>query len=85
MADMIAVRMTPEFLGQVRTVANAQGYLSVQEYVRDAVRRDIYRHHKTWLDALVKGAKGKKTRQLTPEDRMRIFEEIERETLAKKR
>ena len=87
MTDLIAVRMTPEFLAQTRTVASAQGFLSVQEYVREAVRRDIYQHHKTWLDALVQSAKGKKIKELTPAQRddlarrfMREKEQYEKET-----
>jgi len=69
MADLVAVRMQPEFLNTVKTVANAQGFLSVQEYVRDAVRRDIYNHYKRKLDEIIASAKDVKPIRPTPEQR----------------
>ncbi len=87
MTDLVAVRMQPEFLSQVRVVATAQGFLSVQEYVREVVRRDLYQHYKRELDAIIASAKGKKTKELTRAERddlarrfMREKEQYEKET-----
>ena len=76
MNSMVNVRMPPELLAQTETVAKERGYLTVQEYVREAVRQDIerYRRLRRELDAIVASAKGVKARKLTVRERERLAE-----------
>jgi|GEM_PF-4735594 len=71
MNTIVNVRMDGEMLSKTEKVAKEQGYLSVQEYMREAVRKDIeqYNRLKAELDAIIDSAKKVKPRYLTREER----------------
>lgn len=71
MNTIMNVRMSPELLTQAETVAKARGYLTTQEYVREAIRQDVekYLRIKRELDAIIDSAKGVIPKKLTREER----------------
>lgn len=75
MNTMLSVRMSPEMMSQTEIVAKERGYLSVQEYIRETVRRDIERQQKAELDAIIASARNVKPRHLTIEERNRLARE----------
>jgi Arc/MetJ-type ribon-helix-helix transcriptional regulator len=70
MGTIVNVRMSPEMLEQTTRIARDRGYLSVQEYMREAVRQDAerYRLLKEELDKITASAKRVTPRRLTAED-----------------
>ena len=67
MNTIMNVRMSPELLAQAETVAKVRGYLTTQEYVREAIRQDVekYLRIKNGLDAIIHSAKGIVPKKLT--------------------
>jgi Arc/MetJ-type ribon-helix-helix transcriptional regulator len=74
MSDLIALRLPPDLLAEIRETAAARNYLSIQEYLRDAVRRDLERYHqaKAELDAIITSAKKVTPRHMTRAERDKL-------------
>ena len=79
---LVSVRLPPALLEASERIAQFDGYASTQEFIRDAVRRQVQGHDLTMFKQLQGIAKGKKIKRLTRAQREALAHEFMRETTA---
>lgn len=76
---LVSVRFPPQLLADTERIVQSQGYASTQEFIREAVRRQVQEQNIVNLKRLIGVAKGHTTKSMTAKERDTMALDLMRE------